>query len=112
MPFPLVDRQHCYECGEEGVKYNSIYPLEPIFGVGPGMINRGEGHEGFEPMKCNGDFNVCAPCYIDQWGRMWPNEPVPAKLLMNIKIDAIQEEYRIANEIEMAEQIIAKYRED
>jgi hypothetical protein len=95
MPFPKVNKNHCYECQSPDVRYASLYPLEPIQGIGSGKINKGEGHEDLLPMKTNIDFNVCAPCAIKQFERRYPGQGVPETILMGIELEAVHAKYGI-----------------
>ena len=110
MANPTVDRSHCYECGKEGVAYGSLYPLEPVLGAGVGLVNRGEGHEHFPPMRFNADFNVCGPCYLEQRHRRYPEEPEPMRVHMDMEIAGVRAKYQAAQELAWAYQIIAKHQ--
>jgi hypothetical protein len=71
----------CYECGAgpDDLRYRSLKPLKPHWTEydtdGKPIISRG----------FNGDYNVCAPCYIAQFKELYPDVEVPARALAGIK---------------------------
>ena len=89
MPDPSVDRFHCYECGSEDIRYTSKFPLEPHSG-------HGTVRDGFSPdLKFNWDYNVCAPCYIEQHKIAHPEEPVPEKVFFKMEMEALHAKYKL-----------------
>lgn len=85
MADPNVDRQHCYECGDDDVVFASLYPLESVLGKGGTMMPDGEGNRRHDSLKFSVDFNVCAECYYDQWQRRYSNEAVPQTVIAAVK---------------------------
>jgi nitrate reductase cytochrome c-type subunit len=73
MADSTTDRNHCYECGSEEIRYRSLYPLEPHFieRNGDGTIKSARGF--------NSEYNVCAKCYVGQYERRYPDVEVPGK---------------------------------
>lgn len=91
MPDPSVDRYHCYECGGDEIRYVSKFPLKPHEGYGTGRDMSASG------LKFNWDYNVCAPCYIEQHKKAHPDEPVPKKVFLRMEIEAIEAKYKEAD---------------
>jgi hypothetical protein len=116
MPFPEVDKDHCFECGKLGVRFGSLFPLEPVYGE-LGIVNTGAGSVGvrmgdrshISPRKFNIDFNVCSPCYAEQRRRRYPEEELPVKLSYLDKLWTLQGEFQQNQELENARAVIARH---
>ena len=120
MPNPLADKNTCYECGGTPVRYGSLYPLEPVYDSGPGIVNNGAGSAHVSmgprtieppPVKFNCDFNVCSPCYIDQHKRRYPGMDVPVKINYLEKLHALQDQFQEDVELENARAVVSRHEE-
>ena len=69
------DKNHCYECGSEAIRYRSLLPSEPHF------IDREPDGKILQARGFSGDYNVCASCYVTQWREVYPDTEVPEKIL-------------------------------
>lgn len=111
MSHPEVDSNHCYECKSPEVMFGSLYPLEPIYNAGMGMVNNPENPNAGNilPVRFNIDYNVCGKCYKKQHRRRYPDEPVPTKIDYLLKLKKLNSQWKEDQELENARALIARH---
>lgn len=107
---PEMDRNHCCECTSPEIRYGSLYPLEPIYDQGDGKVNNPSNTNAanIPSMKFNIDYNVCSKCYVKQFRLRYPQEVVPIKLGHLRKLENLNKQFQVDQELEHAQAVIAR----